>query len=200
MAKGKTEIDVVHYLLTAAQQYDPLRDEIYCQLIKQTTNNKSERAEARFIKYHFAFVYLHCNRAAHVAGDSWSLSPRTSIHLIHSSPTCAAIFRQQPTRKAANSTVKLQHHLLPILTLFLDQAMICLRNLKQTRKFGGRKVLPDGLKLLTNLDRITCLYAIAVAEIGAVLAGKYTKIQRLALPGDRSKSIKIHAVTVRLLS
>ena len=49
MAKGKTEIDVVHYLLTAAQQYDPLRDEIYCQLIKQTTNNKSERAEARFI-------------------------------------------------------------------------------------------------------------------------------------------------------
>ena len=47
MAKGKTEIDVVHYLLTAAQQYDPLRDEIYCQLIKQTTNNKSERAEVR---------------------------------------------------------------------------------------------------------------------------------------------------------
>lgn len=45
MAKGKTEIDVVHFLLLAAQKHDQLRDEICCQLLKQITNNKSERAE-----------------------------------------------------------------------------------------------------------------------------------------------------------
>ena len=29
-----------------------------------------------------------------------------------------------------------------------DQALICLRNLRQTMKLGGRKVLPDGMKFV----------------------------------------------------
>ena len=64
---------------------------------------------------------------------------------------------------------------------FQDQGIICVRNLKQTMKVGGRKILP------------------APGEVAAVLSGKYTKIQKLYLPGDRTKSIKIHAVTVRVL-
>ena len=38
-----------------------------------------------------------------------------------------------------------------------------------------------------------------VAEISAIIAGKYTKIQRLLLPGNVSKSIKIQAVSVCLV-
>jgi len=61
---------------------------------------------------------------------------------------------------------------------FRDQAIIALRNLKQTMRYGGRRELPD------------------VTEIAAIISGKYTKIQKLYLPGDRTKSIKINAVTV----
>ena len=60
------------------------------------------------------------------------------------------------------------------------QGLICLRNLKQTMKHGGRRELPD------------------VTEIAAIISGKYTKIQKLYLPGERTKSIKINAVTVRM--
>lgn len=44
---------------------------------------------------------------------------------------------------------------------FQDQGIIALRNLKQTMKLAGRRMLPD------------------VHEISAILAGKYTKIQKL---------------------
>lgn len=47
---------------------------------------------------------------------------------------------------------------------FQDQGIICLRNLKQTMKFGGRRMLPD------------------MNEISAILSGKYTKIQKLWVP------------------
>jgi myosin-15 len=58
------------------------------------------------------------------------------------------------------------------------QAVIALRNLKQTMRYGGRRELPD------------------VTEIAAIISGKYTKIQKLYMPGDRTKSIKINAITV----
>lgn len=44
-AKGKVEIHVFHFLLSVGQKHPELRDEIYCQIIKQVTSNKSERAE-----------------------------------------------------------------------------------------------------------------------------------------------------------
>ena len=43
---------------------------------------------------------------------------------------------------------------------FQDQGIICLRNLKQTMRLGGRRMLPD------------------FGEVSAILGGKYTKIQK----------------------
>lgn len=146
MAKGKTEIDVVHYLVTVGQKHEELRDEIYCHLIKQTTNNKSERAES-------------CARG-------WRLLVILTAFL-KPSATFSPYLRCYLQGTAFDKTREFQ-----------DQGIICLRNLKTVLKVGGRRILPEP------------------SELSAVLDGKYTKIQKLYLPGDRTKSIKINAVTV----
>lgn len=145
-SKGRTEVDVVHFLLQVAHKHELLRDEIYCQLIKQTTSNKSERAES-------------CARG-------WRL-------LV----ICTAFIKPSEVFERYLRSY-LQTNAFTPQREFRDQGLICLRNLKQTMRHGGRRELPD------------------VTELAAVIGGKYTKIQKLYLPGERTKSIKINAVTV----
>eukprot|EP00118_Oscarella_pearsei_P012382 m.90917 g.90917 ORF g.90917 m.90917 type:complete len:2332 (+) comp36671_c0_seq1:91-7086(+) len=46
MSKGKSEADCVYFILKAMRDHEDLRDEVFCQLIKQTTNNKSPRTDS----------------------------------------------------------------------------------------------------------------------------------------------------------
>eukprot|EP00043_Microstomoeca_roanoka_P020309 m.244078 g.244078 ORF g.244078 m.244078 type:complete len:730 (+) comp17143_c8_seq5:10808-12997(+) len=146
MAKGKTEMDVIEFLLKVVLQHPQLRDEIYCQLLKQVTNNKSERLESCARGWRLLIVLTSYSK------PSSEFEPYLKSYL--------QAIAYNPNRE------------------FRDEAAICLQNLKATMRYGGRTKLPDR------------------HEVMALIQGKFKKIQKLYLPGDRTKSIKVHASTV----
>ncbi|XP_064478725.1 unconventional myosin-XV-like isoform X2 [Ornithodoros turicata] len=46
LAKNQSEVDCVYSILVSCHKHPALRDEVYCQIIKQTTNNKSSKPDS----------------------------------------------------------------------------------------------------------------------------------------------------------
>ena len=46
LAKNQKDIDCIYFLLQALHHHAEMCDEIYCQLMKQTTNNKSTKVDS----------------------------------------------------------------------------------------------------------------------------------------------------------
>lgn len=109
LKKNQTLTDCVYELLTLCKENPPLNDEIYCQMMKQLTNNTSKEPESLL--------------------KGWRL-----FTIITSYFTSSDILKPYLLNfiKIVAFDKKRSCH---------QTAMTCLKNLEQTLKYGGRKLL-----------------------------------------------------------
>uniref|UniRef100_A0A7E4VLF9 MyTH4 domain-containing protein n=1 Tax=Panagrellus redivivus TaxID=6233 RepID=A0A7E4VLF9_PANRE len=144
--RGQTITDCVYEILSACHKNQVLADEVYCQIIKQTTCNKSPKADSLLLGWRLFTIIT-----AYFA-PSTSLQPYLIKYLndIANDP-----------RRPFNGT-----------------ANLCLINLQQTLKYGGRK------------------FILTAAEVEAITSGKNVKRQAYEFPGDQKKLISTRTITV----
>ncbi|GFW99206.1 unconventional myosin-XV [Trichonephila clavipes] len=140
------EVECVYTILVICHHHPALRDELYCQLMKQTTNNKSLHQDSSIRGWRLlAFV-------AAFFRSSDSLMPYLMKYL----ETAA-----QDNRRIEQET-----------------AQICIKNLKQTIKYGGRRNVPSE------------------NEVQNITEGKLSKQQAYFLPGGIQISLLTSSSTV----
>lgn len=146
LSGNQTEVECVYTILVICHHHPQLRDEVYCQLMKQTTNNKSLSPDS-------------CDRG-------WRL-----LVLL------TAFFNTSDT-------------LRPYLLKYLEAAAqdyrrseqataeVCVHNLQQTMKYGGRRNVPTE------------------QEVSAITRGEMSRPQTYFLPGGFKQALATTASTV----
>uniref|UniRef100_A0AC35U717 Unconventional myosin-XV n=1 Tax=Rhabditophanes sp. KR3021 TaxID=114890 RepID=A0AC35U717_9BILA len=146
LKRNQTVTDCVYELLTLCLQQPQIHDEIYCQIIKQTTNNRS-KSDTGLTK-------------------GWRL-----FSILTSYFACSDAFKPYLINYLQSASFD-EHRSC------YQTARTCLNNLKQTFKYGGRKMLLAG------------------SEVEAITNGKSVKRQVYLLPGGQKKFINTTSVTV----
>ncbi|KAK6048357.1 myTH4 domain protein, partial [Cooperia oncophora] len=144
--RGETITDAVYRLLLLCHKNPALRDEVYCQIIRQTTNNKSSKPDSSIRGWRlFSILTAYFE-------SSLALRPYLINYLAENA---------DDHRRAYHGT-----------------AQLCLQNLNQTMRYGGRKYLLSGM------------------EVEEITNGKILKRQVYTLPGGNKKVVNTKSITV----
>ncbi|KAL6722503.1 hypothetical protein Aduo_017620 [Ancylostoma duodenale] len=144
--RGETITDAVYRLLLICHKHPALRDEVYCQIVRQTTNNKSSKPDSSIRGWRlFSIITAYFE-------SSLSLRPYLVNYLAENA---------DDQRRAYHGT-----------------AQLCLQNLNQTIRYGGRKYLLSGM------------------EVEEITNGKILKRQVYTLPGGSKKVVNTKSITV----
>ncbi|ESN99629.1 hypothetical protein HELRODRAFT_176799 [Helobdella robusta] len=161
--------DLVTQILSSCLEYPELRDEIYCQLVKQTTVNKSSKPIMTLNFYGINNIAI-ANNGINFTSESCQLGWRL-LSLYASFFNCSDALHPYLIRYLEETAFddRSTHYLL---------AETCLLNVRQTMAYGGRKVLP------------------ARNEISSVTVGRSTRIMPFFITDTCSPSLSIQTCTV----
>ncbi|KAK2111048.1 Unconventional myosin-XV [Saguinus oedipus] len=160
--KGQSDLDVLCNLLKLCGDHEVMRDECYCQVVKQITDNTSSKQNFRttqLVPLLLPALGLTCRDLYTIsAGSPFPRSlPREIPHLLDS---CQRGWRLLYIVTAYHSCSEVLH---PHLTRFLKDvsrtpglpfqgiAKACEQNLQKTLRFGGRLELPSSIELRAML-------------------------------------------------
>ncbi|VDM92703.1 unnamed protein product [Litomosoides sigmodontis] len=127
LKRGQTFTDCIYELLMICHQYHSLRDEVYCQIIRQTTNNRSSNCFGN------EFIRIIVRTSTSIRG--WRLFSILTAYF-DCSPVLKPYLLKYLTDMASDP--RRAYH---------GTAFICLQNLIKTFKYGGRQFLLSGSEI-----------------------------------------------------
>ncbi|KAM9598867.1 LOW QUALITY PROTEIN: unconventional myosin-XV [Morphnus guianensis] len=193
--RGQTELDAVCAILKLCAEHEVLRDEVYCQIIKQVTNNTSSKPDSCQKGWRLLYIlaaYYKCSEVLRpfllaflqdasrhpelpFQGKGFA-HPRVLGARRGRTPGGVTGLR----RCFSKADIMAQPHPSPRSPSPAGIAKACEQNLRKTLQFGGRSLFPSSM------------------ELRAMVAGRSAKRQLFLLPGGIEKHLKIKTCSVAL--
>ncbi|OXB81926.1 UNVERIFIED_CONTAM: hypothetical protein H355_015123 [Colinus virginianus] len=128
--RGQTELDIVCTILKLCAEHEVLRDEVYCQIINQITDNTSSKPDSCQKGWRLLYILTAYYKCSEV------LRPFLLAFLRNASMHPELPFQELPGLPSPHQSLSPS-----------GMSKACEQNLRKTLQFGGRSLFPSSMEL-----------------------------------------------------